>query len=45
MSFFKDSKNRVTEVPNHPGEEIRRGLLKIIIKDLNITADEFMKEI
>ncbi len=42
--FFQHSDGRTTVVPNHPGEEIDRGLLnKIIRKDLQITRKEFEK--
>ena len=32
---------RRTTVPYHPGQEVRRGTLKGIIDDLNITAEAF----
>jgi predicted RNA binding protein YcfA (HicA-like mRNA interferase family) len=42
--FFRHSDGRTTLIPNHPGEEIDRGLLnKIIRKDLQITREEFMR--
>lgn len=42
--FLRHSDGRTTVVPNHPGEEIDRGLLnKIIKKDLGLSRDEFMK--
>ena len=35
---------RTTVIPNHPGEDIGRGLLtKIIKKDLQISREEFEK--
>ena len=41
--FFRHPDGRTTVVPNHPGEEIDRGLLtKIIKKDLKISRKEFM---
>ncbi len=44
--FFRHPDGRTTIIPNHPGEEIDRGLLnKIIKKDLAITREEFVKEI
>lgn len=40
--FFKHSDGRVATIPNHPGEEIGKGLLnKIIKKDLQISREEF----
>ena len=42
--FFEHPDGRTTVIPNHPGEEIRRGLLnKIIKKDLQISRKEFEK--
>lgn len=32
-----------TTVPMHPGENIGRGLLSGILRDLKITRDEFLK--
>ncbi len=40
--FFQHPDGRTTVVPDHPGEEIDRGLLnKIIKKDLQISRKEF----
>ena len=42
--FFKHPDGRTTVIPNHPGEDISRGLLnKIIKKDLQISREEFEK--
>jgi predicted RNA binding protein YcfA (HicA-like mRNA interferase family) len=44
--FFEHPDGKTTIVPNHPGEEIDRGLLTKIIKhDLQISRDEFMKHL
>jgi len=44
--FFRHPDGRTTVIPNHPGEEIDRGLLiKIIRKDLLIEREEFLKYI
>lgn len=44
--FFEHSDGRTTVVPNHPGEEIDRGLLNKIIKhDLKISREEFLKNL
>ena len=44
--FFEHPDGRTTIVPNHPGEEIDRGLLtKIIKRDLQISREEFMKHL
>ena len=40
--FFRHEDGRTT-IPNHPGEELDRGLLNKIIKhDLQVTREEFM---
>jgi predicted RNA binding protein YcfA (HicA-like mRNA interferase family) len=42
--FLKHSDGRTTVIPNHPGEDMDRGLLnKILKKDLGIEREEFMK--
>ncbi len=42
--FFEHPDGRTTVIPNHPGEEIDRGLLNKIIKhDLKISREEFME--
>ena len=40
--FFRDSEGRTTVVPYHKGEKIGRGLLIKILKDIDITRDEFI---
>ncbi len=43
--FFEHQDGRTTTVPNHPGENVDRGLLNKIIKhDLQITREEFLKK-
>ena len=42
--FMQHPDGRTTVIPNHPGEDIDRGLLnKILKKDLGIEREEFMK--
>ena len=42
--FLKHNDGRTTVVPNHPGENIDRGLLnKILKKDIQISREEFEK--
>lgn len=40
---LKHVDGRRTTIPYHPSKEIRRGTLKDIINDLNMTVDEFIK--
>lgn len=42
--FFEHPDGRTTIIPNHPGQDIGRGLLnKILKKDLQISREEFEK--
>ena len=41
--IFEGKDGRVTVVPNHPGEDIGRGLLRKILRDVDIDPDQFMK--
>ena len=44
--FFSHPDGRTTIVPNHPGEEIDRGLLnKIIKRDIQISREEFLRHL
>lgn len=40
---LKHSDGRRTTIPYHPAQEIRRGTLKAIIDDLDMTVEEFIK--
>jgi predicted RNA binding protein YcfA (HicA-like mRNA interferase family) len=39
---LKHSDGRVVTVPVHPGQDIRRGLLRKILRDADITSHEFL---
>ena len=41
--FLKHDDRRATVVPVHKGQDIDRGLLKKILKDINISTDEFVE--
>ena len=42
--FFEHPDGRTTVIPNHPGQDIGRGLLNKIIKhDIQINREEFEK--
>ncbi len=42
--FFQHSDGRTTLIPDHPGEQIDRGLLnKIIKQDLQMSIEDFIK--
>ena len=40
---LKHQDGRRTTIPYHPNQEIRRGTLKAIIDDLDMTVEEFIK--
>ena len=40
---FKDAKGTIITVPVHPGRKVGRGLLRKIIRDLEISREEFME--
>ena len=40
---FKHPDGRRTTLPYHPSQEIRRGTLKAIVDDLEMTVEEFIK--
>jgi len=41
--IWKHSDGRWTTIPVHPGENIGRGLLRKILKDINLQPKEFIK--
>ncbi|MDP3640398.1 MAG: type II toxin-antitoxin system HicA family toxin [Nanoarchaeota archaeon] len=44
--FFEHPDGRTTVIPNHPTEQVDRGLLNKIIKhDLQISREEFLENI
>ena len=43
--FMRHPSGRTTIVPIHPGEDIGRGLLRKIIRDAEVTPQEFMSQI
>jgi len=40
---FKHLDGRFTLVPKHGGEDISRGLLRKILREINVSSDEFSK--
>ena len=41
--YFKHKDGRATVIPYHKGEDISRGLLRKILKDIEVDIKEFMK--
>lgn len=42
-AIYRHADGRTTVVPMHAGEDIRRGLLRSILRDLELTPEEFEK--
>ena len=40
--FFKHIDGRTTVIPKHGGEDIGRGLLRQIFKEINVSPEEFL---
>mgnify|MGYP001580178864 CR=1 FL=1 len=43
--YFRHSDGRTTVVPVHPGRAIGRGLLRRIIKEIEISREDFLKHV
>lgn len=41
--FYQHPDGRTTVVPVHPDEDLGRGLLRTILRDIEITREEFLK--
>ncbi|HHT9155629.1 MAG: type II toxin-antitoxin system HicA family toxin [Planctomycetes bacterium] len=43
--FYRHPEGRTTTVPNHPGRDLARPLLREIIREIEITPEQFRKEL
>jgi predicted RNA binding protein YcfA (HicA-like mRNA interferase family) len=41
--FFKNPDGRTATVPDHPGRDLSRGILRKIIRDMGITREQFIR--
>ena len=41
--FYRHSDGRITVIPVHPGEDLGVGLLRSILRDIEISREEFLK--
>ena len=41
--FFEHSDGRTATVPDHRGEELGRGLIRSILRDIDVSPREFVK--
>jgi predicted RNA binding protein YcfA (HicA-like mRNA interferase family) len=39
--FFRREDGRTTTAPNHPGRDLSTGLIRKILRDIELTPDEF----
>jgi predicted RNA binding protein YcfA (HicA-like mRNA interferase family) len=42
--FYRHADGRTTAVPNHPGRDIARPLLREIIREIELTPEQFEQE-
>ena len=43
--FFRHPDGRTTTVPNHPGRDLARPLIREILRDIERTPEEFRREL
>ena len=41
--FYRHPDGRTTTVPNHPGRDLARPLIREILREIELTTDEFQK--
>ncbi len=43
--FYRHPDGRATTVPNHPGRDLSRPLIREILREIEITPEQFIKEL
>ena len=43
--FYRHPDGRTTTVPNHPGRDLARPLLREILREIELTPDQFCEEL
>jgi len=43
--FYRHSDGRTTTVPNHPGRDLARPLLREILREIDLTPEQFQEEL
>jgi predicted RNA binding protein YcfA (HicA-like mRNA interferase family) len=43
--FYRHADGRTTSVPNHPGRDLARPLVREILREVNLSPDEFREEL
>jgi predicted RNA binding protein YcfA (HicA-like mRNA interferase family) len=42
--FYQHPDGRTTTVPVHPGKDIKRALLQVILNEIHVSREEFFKK-
>ena len=43
--FYRHSDGRTTTLPNHPGRDLSRPLIREILREIELTSEQFLKEL
>lgn len=43
--FYRHPDGRTTTLPNHPGRDLSRPLIREILREIELTTDQFVKEL
>ncbi len=43
--FFRHRDGRITSVPNHKGRDLARPLIREILREINLTVDQYDEEL
>ncbi len=43
--FYRHPDGRTTTLPNHPGRDLARPLLREILREIELTPDEYIQEL
>jgi predicted RNA binding protein YcfA (HicA-like mRNA interferase family) len=43
--FYRHSDGRTTTIPHHPGRDLARPLLREILKEIEVTPEQFLEEL
>jgi len=44
-AFFRHPDGRTTSVPNHPGKDLARPLIREIIREIDLSTEQFIEEL
>ena len=43
--FYRHHDGRTTTIPNHPGRDLARPLIREILREIELTPDQFLQEL